>query len=59
MFKWKQDVHKVDGFGPFLGPISPQKTLNIAKNQKYFQKLYPYDYQITQVPGTRQITQFL
>ena len=50
MFNQKRDVLKVDGFGPFLGPIYPQKTQNIAKNQNFFQKLYPYDYQITQVP---------
>ena len=53
MFNWKLDVPKVDGFGSFLGPIYPQKTHNIAKNQIFFQKLNPYDYQITQVPGPR------
>ena len=53
MFKWKRDVPKVDGFGPFLGPISPQKTQNIPKKQNFIQKLHPYDYQITQVPGPR------
>ena len=46
MFKRKRDVHKVDSFGPFLRPIYPQKTQNIAKNQKFFHKLHPYDYQI-------------
>ena len=53
MFKQKQDVPKVDGFGPFLDPISPQKTKNIAKNQNFFQNLNPYDYKITQVAGPR------
>ena len=48
---WKRDVLKIDGFGPFLGPT--QKTQNITKNQSFFQKLYSYDYQITQVPGPR------
>ena len=53
MFKQKQDIPKADGFGPFLGPIFSQKTQNIAKNQNFSQKLHPYDYQITQVPGPR------
>ena len=53
MFKRKQDVPKVDDFDPFLGPIYPQKTQNIAKNQNFFQNLHPYDYKITQVPGPR------
>ena len=53
MFKQKQDVPKVDDFGPFLDPIYPQKTQNIAKKQIFFQNLHPYDYQITQVPGSR------
>ena len=53
MFKRKQEVPKVDGFGPFLGPISPQKTENIVKNQKPFQKLHTYDHQVTQVSGPR------
>ena len=35
MLKQKQDVPKVDGFGPFLGLISPQKTQNIAKTQTF------------------------
>ena len=50
MFKQKQDVAKVDDFGPFLDPIYPQKTQNIAKDQNFFQKLHPFDYQITQAP---------
>ena len=49
----KQDVPKVDGFGPFLGLIYPWKTQNIAKKTKFFQKLNPYDYKITQVPSPR------
>ena len=62
MFNRKQDVHKVDGFGPFLGPIYPPpppwETQNIAKNQNFFQKLHHSDYQIIQVPGnTNQITE--
>ena len=39
LFKQKQDVPKVDGFGPMF----TQKTQNIAKNQNN-------DYQITPVP---------
>ena len=31
----KQDVPKVDGFGPFLGLIYPWKTQNIAKKQSF------------------------
>ena len=53
MFKRKQDVPKIDGFGPVLGPIYFQKTQNIAKNQNPFQKLHPYGYHITEVPGPR------
>ena len=34
----------------FRAQFPPQ---NIAKNQNFFQKLNPYDYQITQVPGPR------
>ena len=48
MFKRKRDVPKAEGFSPFLGPIFPPKNQNIAKNQNFFQKLHPYDYQITQ-----------
>ena len=51
MFNRKQNRHKVAGFGLFLGLIYPQKTQKFAKNQIFFQKLHPYDYQITQVPG--------
>ena len=51
MFKRKRNVTKVNGFGPFLGPIYPQKTQNTVKNQNFFQKLNSYNYQITQVPG--------
>ena len=49
VFKRKWNVPKFDGFGPFLDPIYPQKTQNIATNQNFFQKLHPYDYQIAQV----------
>ena len=35
VFNWKGDVHKADGFGPFLGPIYYSKTQNIAKNQNF------------------------
>ena len=52
MFNQKQDAPKVDDFGPLSGPIYLQKTQNIAKNQ-IFQKLHPYDYQLTQVPDPR------
>ena len=56
MFKQKRDVPKVDGFGPFLGPIFPPKTQNIAKIQIFSQKLHPYDYHInkSQVPDKSQ-----
>ena len=53
MFKRKRDVPKNDAFDPFSGSISPQKIQNIAKNQNFFQKLHPYDYQVTQVSGPR------
>ena len=59
MFKRKQDVPKVHGFGLFWDPISPQKTENICKKQNFFQKLHPYDYQIKQVLGPKYITKFL
>ena len=49
----KQDVPKVDDFGLFLDLIYPHKTQNIAKNENFFQKLYPFDYQITQVAYPR------
>ena len=35
-FYLKQDVPKVYNFVPFLGPIYPRKTKNIAKNQNFF-----------------------
>ena len=54
MFKGKWDVPKIDGFGPFLGPIYSQKTQNIPKNQNFFQKLNPHVYQIIQVPDKSQ-----
>ena len=53
MFKQKQDVPKVDDFGPVLDPIYPQKTQNIAEDQNFFHNLHPFDYQMTQVPGPR------
>ena len=53
MFNRKQDVPKVDNFGPFLGPIYSQETQNTVKNQSFFQKLHPYDYQLTQVAGPK------
>ena len=46
----KQDVPKVDGFGPFLGLIYPWKTQNIGKKTTFSQKLHPYEYKIIQVP---------
>ena len=35
VFNRKGDVHKADGFGPFLCPIYYSKTQNIAKNQNF------------------------
>ena len=35
VFKHKRDVPKVYSYGPFLGPIYPQKTKNVAKNQNF------------------------
>ena len=40
-FKRKRDVPKVYSFGPFLGPIYPQKIKNTAKNQT-FSKIYVF-----------------
>ena len=35
VFKQKWGAPKVDGFGPFLGPIYHWKTQNIAKKQNF------------------------
>ena len=35
-FWLKRDVRKFYNFGPFLGPIYPQKHQNIAKNHSFW-----------------------
>ena len=42
----------------FWAQFTPGKPKLLPKN-KFSQKLHSYDYQITQVPGPRQLTEFL
>ena len=46
-------------FWSIFGTNLPSKKPKYCKKSIFFQKLHPYDYQITQVPGSREITEFL